>query len=252
MKAQVLLIPLLSGLATGLGGIIAVASGRVSQGTVPLLLGLSSGIGFTVVFFDLLPEAVKIGNWISVWEGILTGFAFGVLTEKGFPYISMSGQNSTGCIIDRKVGGGLLKTGYMFALGTAMHNIPEGMAIGAGLEARTELGILLAAAIGIHNIPEGMALCGVLIIGGKGVLRSLAYAFAAGLMLPVGTLFTSAWLTASREMLSFLLSFGAGTLLFIIIAELVPQSLRMHSLRAKCGIGLGAAVSIIFSVVSVL
>lgn len=191
-----------------------------------------------------------MGAWTYVLGGILAGFIFVIVTDRVFPYISMSGKNSICCIVERNAGVGLLKTGYLFALGTAMHNIPEGLAIGAGLEARTDLGIMLAAAIGIHNIPEGMALCGVLIIGGKGVLRSLSYAFAAGLMLPVGTLITSAWLTATQGMLAFLLSFGAGALLFIIITELVPQSLRMHPLRAKCGISLGAVTSILFSVIS--
>lgn len=55
-----------------------------------------------------------------------------------------------------KVGSGsLLKTGIIVGIGLAIHNFPEGLAIGSGFEASIKLGLSLALAICFHDIPEG-------------------------------------------------------------------------------------------------
>lgn len=246
--AQNFAIPLLSGLATMLGGLSAAVSGRLGAGAVPVLLGLSSGIGFVVVFFDILPEAVKIGSWIMTAAGFTGGIVFGSITEKVFPQVLDGGLSSRPGWERGRRRIDLLRTGYLFAIGVAAHNLPEGMAVGAGLEARAELGILLATAIGLHNIPEGMALSGVFMAGGKKPFFSVALAAGAGLILPAGALLTQTWFSAGPQMIAFLLAMGAGALLYIIINELLPSSLSMHPRRARFGIAAGVAVSLAFSI----
>ena len=48
----------------------------------------------------------------------------------------------------------LLKTGIIVSIGLAIHNFPEGLAIGSGFEASLKLGLSLAIAICFHDIPE--------------------------------------------------------------------------------------------------
>ena len=67
-------------------------------------------------------------------------------------------------LVDRKFSGKiqvknnknkLLKTGIIVSIGLAIHNFPEGLAIGSGFEASIKLGLSLAIAICLHDIPEG-------------------------------------------------------------------------------------------------
>ncbi|MHB8917007.1 MAG: ZIP family metal transporter [Desulfocucumaceae bacterium] len=242
-----LAVSVLSGMATGLGGLLAAFAGRAWIKAMPALLGLSAGIGFTVVFFDLLPGALKTGPWLYAGAGMASGIAFGRAAGIVFPHLHASGTRGRS-LFKTTYGTGLLRTGCLFALGVAMHNFPEGLAVGAGMEAGPHLGVLLAAAIGLHNIPEGMALGGLFIMGGVRPLVALAIASGAGLVLPLGTLVAGVWITAVPGMLSFLMALGAGVMLYIILSEVIPGSFRMHPAMARAGIAAGAAVSLAASV----
>ncbi|MFZ5652449.1 MAG: ZIP family metal transporter [Bacillota bacterium] len=247
ISEQNLAVSLISGLATGLGGLLASLAGRMGVRAMPALLGLSAGIGFTVVFFDLLPQAVKSGSWALTAGGLLTGLAFGKMARRVFPHLNLTSPHRPGGFIEGGGRGGLQRTAYMFAMGVAMHNLPEGLAIGAGLEAERDLGMLLAAAIGFHNIPEGMALCGIFYMAGHGKAYAVAVPVTAGLMLPLGTLAAGIWTAALPGMLSFILATGAGTLLYIIASEIIPESCRMHPVLARAGMAAGVLYSLAMS-----
>ena len=245
MADENLLVSLASGLATGLGGVLALAAGRAGAAVIPALLGISAGIGFTVVFFDMLPEAVRSGPWTAWAGGLAAGLAFGRLAQLAFPHLKIARPRR---LRGRPAGSGdLFRTGCLFALGVAMHNLPEGLAVGAGLEAGPGLGMLLATAIGLHNIPEGMALTGVLALAGAGPGLALFAALGAGLMLPLGTVLAGVWVAAFPGVFSFILSLGAGVLLYITASELVPESYRMNPALARTGMAAGGALSLALS-----
>ena len=102
----------------------------------------------SVVCFDLIPEALDISQISYVIIGVLVGIAVMIycdlIVQKKFNINTANnkGQNS------------LLKTGIMVSIGLAIHNIPEGLAIGSGFEASVKLGLGLAIAICIHDVPE--------------------------------------------------------------------------------------------------
>ncbi|MFZ5595595.1 MAG: ZIP family metal transporter [Bacillota bacterium] len=245
ISGQEMGISLVSGLATGFGALLAAVNGWAGGGAIPVLLGLSSGIGFTVVFFDLLPESVVAGSLYLAIAGVLSGFLFGRLIDSFLPHLGIHDcWGNTGQWGGR---GGVLGTGYLFTIGVAMHNLPEGMAMGAGMESGNGLGFLLASAIGFHNIPEGMALCAVLSSGGITPVKSVAASTAAGFMLPCGTALAMLLLDISSSTVSFLLAVGAGTLLYIILADLLPLSLRLNSALAKAGLAAGTMMAIMLS-----
>lgn len=102
----------------------------------------------SVVCFDLIPESLEISNIpktvIGIVLGIFTMIYCDIIVQKKF--------NSTSA---KKVkNNSLLKTGIIVSIGLAIHNIPEGLAIGSGFEASIKLGIGLAIAICLHDIPE--------------------------------------------------------------------------------------------------
>ena len=103
-----------------------------------------------VICFDLIPEALEItsltNSLIGIGIGILVMIACDLIVEKKF------NQN------EKFVGktNSLLKTGIIVSIGLAIHNFPEGLAIGSGFEASMKLGLSLALAICLHDIPEGI------------------------------------------------------------------------------------------------
>lgn len=101
-----------------------------------------------VVCFDLIPEAMEISQItyviIGVIIGIITMIYCDLLVQRKFNInkVNKSGNNS------------LLKTGIIVSIGLAIHNIPEGLAIGSGFEVSLKLGLGLAIAICLHDVPE--------------------------------------------------------------------------------------------------
>ena len=101
-----------------------------------------------VVCFDLIPDALEISQMsyiiIGILAGIITMIYCDLLVQKKFNInaVNKIGKNS------------LLKTGIIVSIGLAIHNIPEGLAIGSGFEASIKLGLGLAIAICIHDVPE--------------------------------------------------------------------------------------------------
>lgn len=103
----------------------------------------------SVICFDLIPEALGISSIATIIIGIVIGIIAMIfcdlLVEKKFNQNTKfdKGNNT------------LLKTGIIVSIGLAIHNFPEGLAIGSGFEASMKLGLSLAIAICLHDIPEG-------------------------------------------------------------------------------------------------
>ena len=133
---------------TTIGGIIGVVIKKHSKKFLSFVLAFSSGLMMAIICFDLIPEALEISNLISAIIGILLGIAMMIfcykLVEKKFNIeeTNISKHNT------------LLKTWIIVSIGLAIHNFPEGLAIGSGLGASIKLGLSLAIAICLHDIPE--------------------------------------------------------------------------------------------------
>ena len=133
---------------TTLGGIIGVKFKKTSNMFLSFILSLSSGLMTAIICFDLIPEALKISNIFNVIIGIIFGIICmiicNILIDKKFNVNRATNFKEQ-----------LLKTGIIVSIGLAIHNFPEGLAIGSGFEASATLGLSLAIAICIHDIPEG-------------------------------------------------------------------------------------------------
>ena len=101
----------------------------------------------SIICFDLIPEAMQISNIINIIAGMLIGIAMMIFCDFGVE----KKLNKNKVVVKND----LLKTGIIVSIGLAIHNLPEGLAIGSGFDASLKLGLSLAIAICLHDIPDG-------------------------------------------------------------------------------------------------
>lgn len=200
--AFVTLVTLISGAGgTGLGGLIGALFKSESNRTISLLLAFAGGVMTAMVCFDLLAEAEEAASQVTEHGVLLVilAVALGVAvvyllnhlidrkTRKEVSHTADADHPETHDDIDELVHAdhlnmhkrhhdsklSLFVAGVVMACAIALHNIPEGMTIGASFAVSSDLmwgtGMIMAVLIGLHNIPEGMAVAVPLISGGTAV-----------------------------------------------------------------------------------
>lgn len=245
LLGTVLAITALAGIGgTGLGGLTACLLRRDSEKTISLLLSFAAGVMTAVVCFDLLTDAVKPENSATptgIWmvaAGVLVGYAaVAVLNAWIDGRAGLTGGN--GAPGGPGTGGrarSLLVAGAVMAAAIALHNVPEGMVIGASFARETAArspvreGLVLAAVIGLHNIPEGMAVAVPLISGSMPKVKTVLITAATGAPTVLGALAGYCLGTIGPRMLALSLSFASGAMLYVVFGELLPESSQMwHS-----------------------
>lgn len=224
-------------LGTGAGGLLIVLLGHPKQGFLSFLLAFSGGIMLAVVFQDLILESAALSGAIITFSGITLGAAALMLIT---PLVGHERTASTG----------LVQMGLLLGFGIALHNLPEGLAIGAGYLSSENLGLSLALALCLHNIPEGMAMAAPLLAGGFDKVQVLLLTIVAGIPMGIGSLCGGLFGSLSPQMLALALAFAAGAMLFLVFHELLPEA---HDLdfphAATCGAILGIIVGLAFVLV---
>ena len=227
---------------TTCGGIIGCLINKTSNKFLSFILSFASGLMMAVICFDLLPEALKIANMFIVIVGILVGICLmiycDVFVEKKLNLKIKSIKND------------LLKTGLIVSIGLAIHNFPEGLAIGSGFDASTKLGVSLALAICLHDIPEGISMAIPMKNGGMKVPKVLFYVILSGITTGVGAFFGAVIGGISETIIAICLSFATGAMLYIVSGELIPEATSLYKGRMT-GIGniLGFIVGFIIAYV---
>ncbi|QOR34274.1 ZIP family metal transporter [Clostridium sp. 'deep sea'] len=233
---KILIFSTLSGLSTVIGGLLAICfKSKQSKNYIALMLGLASGVMASVVLLDLLPEAIAYTNTI----GVIAGFAIGILIMVTLEYLVPHLHKSPKVCDSNEY----LKMGLFVALGIALHNLPEGLAIGAGYQAAPELGAVIALAIALHNIPEGLGLSVPLCVGGMKPLKVLFICLLAGIFTPIGTIIGMLLFTISESFIGISLATAAGAMTYIVVDELIPQAWQQTKLYTALGLVIGILVA---------
>jgi len=267
---KIVLITALAGMGgTGLGGLAACLFRRDSSRTVSLLLSFAAGVMTSVVCFDLLTEAIAPENaaqqtsLLLVVFGVMAGYGVIDLLEGRIVRASRrSSVRSRGRkepkVSAKPVRDGmnrapLFVAGLVMAAAIALHNVPEGMVIGASFarSAETELlsrsGLVMAAVIGLHNIPEGMAVAVPLIAGGMRRSRAVLITSVTGAPTILGALLGFCLGVIGPTALALSLSFASGAMLYMVFGELLPEAnllwrSKLPALAAIIGMMIGLLV----------
>ena len=207
---------------TTLGGIIGVIIKKNSNKFLSFILAFASGLMMSIICFDLIPEALGISSIINVIIGIIIGIIVmifcDIIVQKKFNTNKRFEKNENT----------LLKTGIIVSIGLAIHNFPEGLAIGSGFEASMKLGLSLALAICLHDIPEGISMAVPMKNGGMKISIVIFYVVLSGITTGIGAFFGAIVGSISQEVISICLSFAAGAMLYIVSGELIPESNQLY------------------------
>ncbi len=165
-----------------------------------------------VVCFDLIPEAMGISNILQVILGIIMGIITMI-------YCDLLVQKKFNIKVANKTNNSLLKTGIIVSIGLAIHNFPEGLAIGSGFDVSLKLGLSLALAICLHDIPEGISMAVPMKNGGMKISKVIYYVVLSGITTGIGAFFGSIIGTISSSIIAACLSFAARSNVIHSITE---------------------------------
>ena len=270
----ILVITALAGVGgTGLGSILSCLFKKDSNRIVSLLLSFAAGVMLAVVCFDLLSEALIESGVFLVIAGLSFGYILiGILnaiidskTNKEVAHIDKSHPKTADSLEElthanhlqehmegRQPRSGLFIAGLIMAAAIALHNVPEGIVIGSSFaKSAKELvldraGITMAIVIGLHNIPEGMAVAVPLISGGMSKFKAVLVTALTGSPTIIGALIGYYIGVMGPTALALSLSFASGAMLYVVFAELLPESILMYKSKMPAvGIFIGIIVGLI-------
>ena len=258
----IILITFISGVVgTGLGGVVGAVMKRDSNKIVSLLLSFAAGILLAVVCFDLMSEPLHmmeegtlpsltpliIVASVTAGYGIvyLLNFLIDKRTNREVKHIDEN-HPATADDLDelihsnhfethRDAKSNLFIAGLVMMFAIALHNLPEGMVIGASYALEADLGkslftgsgFIMAIVIGLHNVPEGMAVSVPLISGGMKKYKAILLTALSGLPTVFGALLGYAVGGINDIMLVISLGFASGAMLYVVFGELLPESILM-------------------------
>ena len=204
---------------TTIGGIIGCSFEKVSNKFLSFVLSFAAGLMMSIVSFELIPEALGISSINNIIIGILIG-----IITMNFCDIFVENKFS------KKINSNsLLKIGIIVSLGLAIHNIPEGLAIGSGFDVSTKFGIGLAIAICLHDIPEGISMAVPMKSGGIEFKKVILLVILSGITTGIGAFLGAIIGNISEKIIATSLSFAAGAMIYIVLGELIPESNKLYN-----------------------
>lgn len=235
---NIFLLSLLAGLATGIGGLIAMV-GKPQKRLFGFLMGLTAGVMITLSFLELVNEAWKLSGYLTTTVGFALGALFMFSIDFFIPHIHFKEVENN--VVDSK----LFKTGVLTSIGIAIHNIPEGIVIGVGYMLAPKFGVFVAIAIALHNIPEGIATALPLCKSGLCKWKSFKVALFSGLVEPIGALIAAVFLVSHTGLIPYALAFAGGVMVFITLDEIIPCA-REHGHHHFTALGIIFGAILVF------
>lgn len=210
----VFIAALLTAVATGLGALPLLFARRIGRRWLGLANALAAGL-MTAASATLLVEgaAQSIGRTVL---GLLLG---ALLIRLSHAAIERHGEVDIGALHGADARKALLIVGVM-----TLHSFAEGIGVGVSFGGGLELGELISAAIAIHNIPEGLAISLVLVPRGVGVGRAAWWSVFSSLPQPMMAVPAYLFVTLFAFLLPLGFGLAAGAMLWMTVAELLPEA----------------------------
>ena len=223
---------LLPFLGTSLGaGCVFFLKRRMNPLVQRALTGFAAGVMAAASVWSLLIPAMEQAGGLGRWAflpavgGFWLGVLFLLVLDRTIPHLHQNSDQPEGPRAH-------LKRTTMLVLAVALHNVPEGMAVGvvlagwmAGDSGITAAGTLaLSMGIAIQNFPEGAIISMPLRSEGAGKGRAFLYGVLSGAVEPLAAVLTIWMAGLILPALPYLLSFAAGAMLYVVVEELIPEA----------------------------
>lgn len=209
---------------------VFLIKGKMNRSVERGFTGFAAGVMVAASIFSLIVPAYDssfdMGTWavVPVVIGVALGFLFLMLLDKVIPHLHMHSEESEGPKSK-------LARSTKMVLAVALHNLPEGMAVGvvlAGMNSgvadiSVTMALALAIGIAIQNFPEGAIIS--VPLHNSGVKKGKAFLLGAlsGIVEPLGAILTLLLASVFTPVLPYLLCFAAGAMLYVVVEELIPE-----------------------------
>ena len=244
-------------LGTALGAATVLLTRQsVSQRLHNSLLGFAAGVMVAASVWSLIIPSLELSesmgrmSWIPAAVGILLGMLFLLALDSLVPHMHPGGDMAEG---PRST----LGKRQMLMLAVTLHNIPEGMAVGAVIAGvmTGSTGITMAAAVAlavgmaIQNIPEGAIISLPLRADGMSRRKAFGYGTLSGIVEPISALVMILLFEHISPVLPYLLSFSAGAMLYVVVEELIPETQQgKHSDIGTIAFAIGFIIMMILDI----
>lgn len=231
MRIEIISALLLPFLGTTIGaGFVFFLKGKMNRNLQRSLTGFASGVMVAASIWSLIIPAMDqsehLGKlaFLPAFIGVWGGFLFLLLLDHLIPHLHINSDcpEGTQCNLGKST---------MMVLAVALHNLPEGMAVGVvaagwlmGNESISAAAALaLALGIALQNLPEGAIISMPLKSNGMKRGKAFGYGVLSGVIEPIGAILTLLLADLVVPILPYLLSFSAGAMLYVVVEELIPE-----------------------------
>lgn len=252
---KLILYSLLAGVVgTGTGGLISVFLKKRNKKVMTYLLNFAGGMMISITCFKLIPESVELAGIYITTFGVFLGVGLiqalnsyvdwldkrrkcevphadlGELmhTDELVKEIQHSkAHQSRGEINDACI----FRAGLIMLFAIALHNLPEGLAIGSTGSYNAQIGLVLAITIAFHNVPEGMAIAVPLTIGGMSKWKTVLMTAASGSTTVIGAIIGFLIGGISSSVAALAMALAGGAMIYVTFGEIMPQAILMCNNR---------------------
>jgi len=254
---------------TALGASLVFLFKNSSRKVLDISLGFTGGVMIAASFWSLLSPAIayvemqneiglsSIPSWIPPAIGFFLGALFLFALDKIIPHLHIFAKREEAEGMETN-----WRKTILLVLAIALHNIPEGLAVGVafGALANPELtgmsevfsigaAIALGIGIGIQNFPEGFAVSMPLRRQGVSRWKSWKWGQMSAIVEPIFAVIGAAVVMQVLPILPYALAFSAGAMIFIVVEEVIPESQSGgHTDLATMGLIFGFIVMMVLDV----
>ena len=221
-----------------------------------VLLGFAAGVMLAASIWSLLLPSMDMSKkegvieWLPAAIGFLLGMGFLLILDTIIPHLHSNGKKAEG--LKSK-----LKKETMLLFAVTLHNIPEGMAVGVVLAGAItgNVGLSFAGAItlaiglAIQNFPEGAIISMPLKTEGESKWKAFLDGVLSGIVEPIAAIITIFAVGLVTPILPYLLAFAAGAMIYVVVEELIPESMEgKHTNIATVGVALGFVLMMVLDI----
>lgn len=224
-------------IGTAIGGLIGLSLGNKSKNNFSLLLSFSAGMMLSILCFDLIPESLAHSSiWITV-PSVFAGLFFVWIFDQILHHHSSSSHDDNNdlhhhdLILKHHSSSNMLIVGLLMIGSVALHNLPEGLAIGSVYYHAPLVALMMSILLALHNLPEGMGIALALVMGGLSRTKAILLTALSGISTVIGGFIGYLMGGFNDQFTAIALGIAAGSMLYVIYFEILPQVRQMDATK---------------------